>query len=271
MEFNKNILKEYLVEAPIPLALERTWECEIYKTLEFPRPILDVGCGDGIYTKILFAEKIDVGIDPLEYELEYARKLDVYEKLTLAWGNEMPFENETFKTVFSNSVLEHIPDIEPVLNEIHRVLKSDGNLYVTIPTNLFDTYSVIYRTLQFFGLNGLKESYRKFFNKFWKHHHYYTRKDWITLFQKCGFEMVTVQEYGTKQQCTFNDFIVPFTIPNYVVKKLFNRFFLSKTIRRIYVPVLAGLIKHKVKIHPGLTTGGLIFFSFKKNNGSIEK
>lgn len=264
MQFNKNILKEYLVEAPIPLALERAWECEIYKTLEFHRPILDVGCGDGIYTKILFNEKIDVGIDPLDHELEHAKKLDIYENLVNAWGNEMPFENETFKTIFSNSVLEHIPNIEPVLKEINRVMQNDGILYVTLPTNLFDHYSIAYQTLNFFGLHKFKEFYRIFFNKFWKHYHYYAREDWVKLFEKCGFEMVKVQEYGTKGQCMYNDFMVPFTVPNYLVKKLFNRFFLSKGIRKIYAPLLAVLIKKKVKIYPDLTNGGLIYFAFRK-------
>lgn len=266
MQFNKNILKTYLTEAPIPLALERAWECEIYQTLEFQRPILDVGCGDGIYTKILFGEKIDVGVDPLEYELEHAKKLDVYEKLVHAWGNEIPFENGTFKTIFSNSVMEHIPDIESVLNEVNRVLKNDGVLYVTLPTNLFDHYSMAYQTFNFLGLHKFKESYRKFFNKFWRHYHFYTREDWAKLFEKCGFEMIKVQEYGTKGQCMYNDFMVPFTLPNYLVKKILNRFFISKGIRRIYAPFLALFIKNKVKIYPDLTSGGLIFMAFKKAN-----
>lgn len=266
MQFKNNFLEKYLNEAPIPLAFERAFECQILSQQKFEHPILDVGCGDGIFAKIVFDEKIDIGIDPLEYELEHASKLDVYEKLICAWGNAMPFEKETFKTIFSNSVLEHISDIKGVLKEINRVMKKDGILYVTLPTNLFDNYSVIYQIFNFSGLTKLKESYRNFFNKFWKHYHYYTREDWIKLFEKNGFKIVDAQEYGTKRQCMFNDFMVPFTLPNYLIKKMFNRFFLSKKIRRIYSPLLAIVIKNKVKINPDLATGGLIFLAFGKSN-----
>lgn len=78
--------------------------------------------------------------------------------------------------------------------------------------------------------------------------------------------MVKVQEYGTKGQCLYNDFRVPFTIPNYLVKKALNRFVLSKGIRILYVPLLVALMKNKVKIYPDLTTGGLIFLAFRKSN-----
>lgn len=269
MRFNKSILKKYLTEAPIPLALERVLECKIYENLEFKRPILDVGCGDGIFTKVLFGEKIDVGIDPLEYELEKAKKQAVYEKLFHAWGNRMPFENDSFLTVFSNSVLEHISDIDSVLKEINRVMKIGGTLYVTLPTNLFDQYTLAFQAFNFLGLTKLKESYRIFFNKFWKHQHYYSRNEWIKLFKKNGFEINKVQEYGTKGQCMFNDFMVPFTIPNYLIKKLLNRFFLFSALRRMYTPFLALFLKNKTVIYPDLKTGGLIFFELQKVVQSI--
>ena len=72
MIFNPNILEKYLGETPIPLALERALEGEIYQSLPFERPILDLGCGEGLFAKIVFAEKIDTGIDPNPKELKRA-------------------------------------------------------------------------------------------------------------------------------------------------------------------------------------------------------
>jgi len=262
MRFNTNILDTYLTNAPAPLALERTWECEIYKHLDFVRPILDLGCGDGIFVKTLFREKIDVGLEPLGFELEYAKTLDVFEELVHANGDNIPKPDNTFGTVYSNSVMEHIPDIEPVIAEVFRVLKPGGKLYVTLPTDRFDKYTFANMFLTL--LPSLQHAYRRFFNRFWKHYHYYDREGWIRLFEMSGFKCVQVQEYGKKGQCMLNDFMVPFTIPSFVAKKLLNRHFVFPGLRKKISPVLARILGSQKKIFPELETGGLIFLAFER-------
>jgi len=74
-------------------------------------------------------------------------------------GSKIPKPDESFSTVMSYSVLEHIEDLEPVLKEVHRLLKTNGKFYVTLPTNLFDRFSNVYQFLTVLGLKGLAESY----------------------------------------------------------------------------------------------------------------
>jgi SAM-dependent methyltransferase len=265
MKFKNDFLKKYLNEAPVPLAYERGFECLILSQQEFNRPILDVGCGDGIFANILFDEKIETGIDPLVYELERAGQTGMYEEVIEAFGDKIPKDDNQFATVFSNSVLEHIENLDPVLKDIHRVLKPGGYFYATIPTNYFEKYSVISKLLFGLGLKKMGQKYNTFFNKFWKHYHFYDRPGWAKKFEDNGFIVVNVIEYGAPKDCLFNDFMVPFTIPNYIVKKLFNRFFLSKTIRSLYSPIWNALLKSKIRIHPDLRNGGLIFFELTKS------
>jgi SAM-dependent methyltransferase len=46
---------------------------------------------------------------------------------------KIPFEAETFDAVFSGEVFEHIFNLEEMLDELHRVLKKDGKMLITVP------------------------------------------------------------------------------------------------------------------------------------------
>lgn len=92
---------------------------------------MDIGCGEGLFAKNVFAEKIDTGVDLYSRELDRARELDAYEELIQTKGNAIGKPSGSYKTVFSNSVPEHIPDIEPVFGEVYRLLAPRGKFYVT--------------------------------------------------------------------------------------------------------------------------------------------
>ena len=135
---------------------------------------------------------------------------------------------------------------------------------ISIPTDKFDKYSLVSKVIYGMGLKSLGKKYNDFFNKFWKHYHYYDREGWIKTFERNGLKMVNVVEYGKSKDCLFNDIMVPFTLPNYVVKKLFNRWFLFVFLRRIYSGIWASILKPRVKLYPDLKDGGLIFFALTK-------
>ena len=64
-----------------------------------------------------------------------------------------PETDGSYRTIFSNSVLEHIPDLLPVLVEQHRLLAPGGNFYVTIPTDRWERASLLARSLHALGLH----------------------------------------------------------------------------------------------------------------------
>ncbi|MGZ3774639.1 MAG: class I SAM-dependent methyltransferase [Bdellovibrio sp.] len=266
MKFKKNFFQNYIVTTPLPLALERCWECEIQSNQKFLRPILDVGCGEGLFAFNLFEDKIDVGIEPNPKELERAASFDKYMELICCFGDKIPGNNKSFKTIFSNSVLEHIQDIKPVLTEMHRLLADDGQAYFTLPTDKFDQYTFGYQILSACGLKSLAVRYQNFFNKFWRHYHCYNKDNWELLFSQCGFKVKTQFEYASKAQCLLNDLGAPFCLFSFVVKKLTNNWFLFPGARKvitkfIYVPLFLSWATLK-KQPQG--KGGLIFFALEK-------
>lgn len=101
---------------------------------------LDFGCGDGKLTKILL-ERIGnrdlVGIDNDPKEAELANKLNIYKRIHITDGLKIPENDSTFDFVFSNSVLEHVENINSVIMEIARVLKPNGLFLFTVPNSEF--------------------------------------------------------------------------------------------------------------------------------------
>ncbi len=264
MKFNTGILPSYLSLAPIPLAFERYLEARIYEDCTFERPILDVGCGDGLFAKVVFAERIDTGVDPDPRELRRAERLDSYEELIECKGDAINKQDRSYRTIFSNSVLEHISDIDPVLVEIHRLLDHGGRFYATVPTDKFDNYSIAFRVLSSLRLYPLAKKYGVFFNHFWMHHHYYTPDEWIQRIERSGLKVVRWQTYGSVGSCLLNDFLAPFSVFGFVCKKLMNQWTLFPVVRRFFMlPVSRWGVaflsdKHKVP------DGGLLFLEFEK-------
>jgi SAM-dependent methyltransferase len=87
--------------------------------------LLDVGCGQRPYEKTFFAAASSyLGCD---YLSERSRP-DV-----VAPADALPFADETFDTVASTEVLEHVPDPPKALREMRRVLRPSGHLLLSTP------------------------------------------------------------------------------------------------------------------------------------------
>lgn len=103
------------------------------------KKILDIGCGYGWFE--LNAVKIDVseiiGIEISQEDLKTAKENVIDPRVIFTVGSaiELPFEDNSFDTLVSWEVLEHIPvDTETqMFSEAHRVLKPGGIFYLSTP------------------------------------------------------------------------------------------------------------------------------------------
>ena len=266
MEFKDTFVRQYIKEAPLPLALKRSYECYILSRQKFEHPILDIGCGDGIFAAVLFDGKIDVGIDYDAGELDRAQKRGAYQELICCGAQQIPKQNGSFKTIFANSVLEHIIPIREVLKEARRLLADDGRVYLTLPTDKFDQYTVVNQCLVKLNMRTQAEGFRRSFNSFWKHYHCYNIEGWQKLFEECGLSVMRSREYNPKGSCLLNDLLVPFSFPSFLARKFLKRWFLFPNIRRFYSPILSDYFEKRILSQlKEDKDGGLVFFELKKN------
>jgi ubiquinone/menaquinone biosynthesis C-methylase UbiE len=89
---------------------------------------LDVGCGTGNNT-LLFARSSGLSVTGLDLSYgmlcQAARKIQEV-PLVLAPADHMPFTDASFDFVYMTEVIHHLPDPAVALNEIWRVLRTDG-------------------------------------------------------------------------------------------------------------------------------------------------
>lgn len=195
--------RDYLIElldaywfAP-PVALWRAVELRAVDELQYRRPLLDLGCGDGLIGQILFGSErqADVGLDPWMGQLRKAAEVGVYRHVDQGLGHALPYVDGFFSTVFSNSVLEHIPDVRPVIREVSRVLSPQGQFIFTVPSDAFrcmlDGYAARMEAEDPEGA----EAYARAIDEHLEHYHYYTPQEWEDLLSAAGMRLIGADYY----------------------------------------------------------------------------
>ncbi len=134
------------------------------------RTVLDVGCGEGRFCRLLAAEGMRaVGIDPAETLVSQARRLHPDGDYRIAQAEELPFEHATFDLVVAYLSLIDIPDVRAAIGEMNRVLRPGGHLLIA---NLTSFYSASNPTGWRDGADGNRS--------FMIDHYMDERSDWIS-------------------------------------------------------------------------------------------
>jgi SAM-dependent methyltransferase len=93
--------------------------------------LLDFGCGSKPY-RDLFTVTEYVGVD-----LENPGHPHLNEEIDVFYdGKKIPFPDNHFDAVFSSEVVEHIFNLEEILQEVKRVMKPGGKILVTCPFSI---------------------------------------------------------------------------------------------------------------------------------------
>jgi SAM-dependent methyltransferase len=239
-----NHLESYLRAAPVSLALERAIEARWLSSLPLVEPVLDVGCGDGLFADRTFDTPITVGIDRNGTELTIARGRGRYRGLAAADAARMPFANGAFASVISNSVLEHLADLPATLGEIRRVLRPDGRFWFSVPSPRYGKLLFHATMLEAAGLRALSRRYSRWVNDTLQRNlHCLDIDEWHRLLDDAGLRLVHHQSYLPRRVMFVNDLGYPLAVPAMVWKRWLGRWTLSPRLRRPVAAILARLLE----------------------------
>ena len=91
--------------------------------------LLDIGCGNGMISEHFASANEVVGVD-VDDQRKTTNSNFHFHQVSSA---KLPFDDESFDIALSHHVIEHIPDQETHLLEMHRVLSSNGIGYLGTP------------------------------------------------------------------------------------------------------------------------------------------
>ena len=125
------------------------------------RRVLEIGLGQGADSEQLIRrgarwsglDLTAAAVDRLQARLEL-RGLP-FDELRQGSALDMPFADQSFDMVFSHGVLHHIPEIRQAQKEIHRVLKTGGELVAMLYARQSLNYQVAIRVVRRAALVGL--------------------------------------------------------------------------------------------------------------------
>lgn len=150
--------------------------------------LLDVGCGGGIFCKMASKRGLDIyGIDLSNVAIQRAREILPNANFIIGEAENMPFKNDFFDYVTCLGSLEHFPNMDKALQEMKRVLKHNGKVFVFLPNSYFIGH--IYMAWKH-GIHP-SEGGQDFSERF------DTRLEWQELLEKNGFKVVKTYKYNT--------------------------------------------------------------------------
>lgn len=197
LDTRQHLLRQLIRENPFQPATSwwRSIELAVVIDHGLPQGIgLDLGCGDGKLMRILLeaaqASPALVGVDIDPQETSDAAACGVYRRVHTAPGERIPEPDASFDFAFSNSVLEHIGDLEPVIGEVARLLRPGGTFLFTVPADGF--HDCLAGPLLPWSD---RRAYLQEVDRRCAHRRYWSEEDWRGCLARHGIDLVSAVPY----------------------------------------------------------------------------
>lgn len=124
--------------------------------------VLEIGSGTGHQLSLLrqkFKEAKGIELENSNYRKQRSEDIILYN------GKDIPFDDNKFDYIFSSNVMEHIPDLKMMNEELARVVKKGGVAIHVMPTHTWRVWTTVSGYLSIpkkilislFGIKGKQE------------------------------------------------------------------------------------------------------------------
>jgi ubiquinone/menaquinone biosynthesis C-methylase UbiE/uncharacterized protein YbaR (Trm112 family) len=178
---------------------------EVQRKIVTEGMVLDIGGSIGLIRRYLKSGSSYYVIDPDDQafsKIEVLKQLypEVVEPFNfiIGVGEFLPFRDASFDTVMMRSVIEHFYDVDLVMKEAYRILRSGGKLIIGIGLPSSRPGEVWQRLKKVYQEQGLKSVASKIFNKFFGkqrhsgHLHEFNLDSLRELFKKYQFGNIII-------------------------------------------------------------------------------
>lgn len=255
----EEILWRHLHNLPYFRAMLRAVEDQLYQGLDLPAPVLDVGSGDGHFASLAFDHPLDVGLDPWWHPLLESKRdhAETYRGLIRADGAQIPYASGHFGSAVSTSVLEHIPHIQAVLDEIGRVVRPGGLFVFCVPNQRFTDHLLMVQFFHKLGWSAAEKWYGRFFNQIARHLNLDGVETWTERLQRSGFQVMKHFDYFSEESLHRLEAGHVFSFPAWVSKRLFGNWVLVQNKANLWFTFQ---ITRPAVLHPRTEEGVCTFY-----------
>ena len=177
------------------------WMHAELKNLPLESKILEVGCGDASFTRLLAQHASGVtAVDIAAGQIsQNTRRYPAITFLAHDVSEALPFADNSFDVIWCSEVLEHLLDPLFALAEMHRVLAAGGRLLVTVPFHG-----------RFKNVMIALFKWDRHFTPSNPHIRFYTKNTIARIAREAGFGKITMRTCGMNKP--LRDFFIPTNI-----------------------------------------------------------
>ena len=242
-ELDLDDFRHYFPHTPTALCIKECARLSVIRRYACPGPILDVGCGDGLFARIAFADAEVWGIDIDAAEGRWAAASQAYAQVVLGDVTRASLPQSFFATCVANCSLEHVPRIDLALKNILNSLRPGGTAYLFVPNLEWASHLKSARLSKMFGVPALGTYIQGAIDRQFRHHHLYDAEGWREVVAASGLRVTEVEPVlSTATTVAFEAFLLP-SLAGLLNKKLTTRWTNFPPARRLF----AKPVYHAVK------------------------
>lgn len=262
LEVRRGDFTRYFPSTPTALCIKECARLSSLRNESLGSPLLDVGCGDGVFAELVFQGLEAWGIDINAHETKLAAERGSYNRVITGDVTTYSLPESYFETCVANCSLEHVPRLDLALRAIHRTLKPGGTFITYVPNRDWAEALLSYRALSALS-PALAKRLQRFIDDFFVHENLHDQEGWRTVVSDAGFDVTRVDPVlSSATTVAFEMFLLP-SLLGFVNKKVTRRWTNFPSLRRIAAEPAYRMVKGALSLGDSTRTAEFLVVAKK--------